>query len=267
VKVASVEYPAGIAASQKHDGVFYVIDKADVLARFYAFDRNGTERAHFTLQGVIRVNWEDIAVGPCPSGSCIYLADTGDPTQSRTDYIVYRVPEPSTLSTDEALASGEALHFVYPDGNREASALTVHPTTRVISVITREKSSVSKARIYEFPQNPMVATTSTLFKRGEIAPVDELVPISGADVHPEGLGVLVRAGTGLLFYPMTPKQSVAEALSSTQSAQPVPCPLLIEDEDQAEAVAWLKDGDGYVTLGQGTNPSLNFNLCAPLAAP
>ena len=62
-----------------------------------ATDASVLER--FTLSNVGQWDWEDIATGPCPAGSCVYAGDIGgakDGGQVRgNDYNIFRVAEPT----------------------------------------------------------------------------------------------------------------------------------------------------------------------------
>ena len=39
--------------------------------RFFAIDAAGSPLATFTVSGASAVDWEDIARGPCPAGTCV----------------------------------------------------------------------------------------------------------------------------------------------------------------------------------------------------
>ena len=64
---------SGIAASRAHPGVFYAHNDSGDSARFFAFDASGNTIGEFVLQGITAVDWEDMALGPCPAGSCLFL--------------------------------------------------------------------------------------------------------------------------------------------------------------------------------------------------
>lgn len=52
-------------------------------------------------------DWEDIAVGPCGSTSCIYIADTGSTGTSD----VYRVEEPDFIYSDQILQNAKKITY------------------------------------------------------------------------------------------------------------------------------------------------------------
>lgn len=131
-------------------------------------------------------DWEDIAVGPCPTGSCIYAADTGlwrgqialgvDAPPRRTVAIttdqgkvvktpvstIWRTPEPLTSpaspngpAVERKILPTEAFHFVYPNGESfDAEAIMVHPRTGDIYVLTKAPLGGGTSEVFKFPSVP-----------------------------------------------------------------------------------------------------------------
>jgi len=109
----------------------------------------------------------------------------------------------------------------------------VHPTTGVITLVTKVKSGASG--IYEAPAHLVPGTTSVFVKAGTLAIPAGSPQVTAGSVHPSGRGVLLRTYSHLYFAPMRPEQSVAQAL-----AAPL-CTLPVAREEQGEAVAWLSE--------------------------
>jgi len=67
------------------------------------------------------VTGEDIAVGPCPSGSCIFVGDIGDNKLERSSYGIYRGHEafPSRRPS-KAPSRFDYFPFAYDDGPHNA---------------------------------------------------------------------------------------------------------------------------------------------------
>ena len=83
---------SGLAASRVHPGVLYAHNDSGDSARFFAMTLTGAPLGRFSLAGAVAHDIEDIAVGPCPQGSCVYLGDIGDNLTMRSDDTVYRIP-------------------------------------------------------------------------------------------------------------------------------------------------------------------------------
>ena len=54
----------------------------------------GAVTGQLRVTGAAVEDWEAIAVGPCGSGSCLYIGDIGDNDARRKRITIYRVPEP-----------------------------------------------------------------------------------------------------------------------------------------------------------------------------
>ena len=217
-------------------------------------DLAGVVLGSFDVEGASAVDWEDVARGPCRAVSCLFFADIGDNDEVRSSYTIYRVPEPEVLGEGRAVTA-DALPFQYPDGSHNAEAVLVDPLSGVVTIVTKVGSG--PAPIYELPMPLTPGTVVQALPAGFVAVPEGSEPITGGDVHPAGHGVLVRTYDRLLHYAKAPDQSVAAALAAR------PCEVPVADEMQGEAVAWLADGSGYVTMSEGEAEELHVVTCAP----
>jgi hypothetical protein len=245
---------SGIVASAIHPDVFYVHNDSGGDPAFYAIGADGQDLGTFDVDGAVAVDWEDIARGPCPAGSCLYLADIGDNDEERSTYILYRVSEPGSVGQDGTV-DADAFSFVYPDGSHNSETLLVHPDTGVVTIVTKVLAGNSSVYELELPSSPGAILTAT--KTGELAPPQGNVRFTGGDVHPASQGVLLRTYTNAFFYAALSGQSVAGALAGA------PCVVPVAGEVQGEAIAWTRSGEGYLTVSEGTNPDLHAVQCVP----
>lgn len=253
VSDAAILEASGIVASVAHEGIFYVHNDSGDTARFFAVDAAGDTRATFTLKGATAIDIEDIARGPCPAGTCLFLADIGDNTQNRANYVIYRVTEPSSVNAGDQELDVEALPIAYPDGSHNAEALLVDPATGAIAIVT--KVSAGPSQVFVSDAAPLANVTTTLVEKGSITLPGGSPRVTGGDVHPSGAGVLLRTYNDVFFYPAAVGEGLAEALLRA------PCPLAQVDEKQGEAIAWTRDGNGYITVSEGMFPALNAFAC------
>src|SRR5689334_14681170 len=63
---------SGLAPSHRHPGVLYMHNDSGDTARFFAMSEAAVGLGEFRVQAASAVDWEDIAVGPCPAGSCVF---------------------------------------------------------------------------------------------------------------------------------------------------------------------------------------------------
>src|SRR5207245_2694818 len=91
-----VKESSGIAASRAHPGVLWTHNDSGDDAYVYATDLAGADRGVVRIRGARAVDWEDIALGPCPTqrAACLYIADTGDNEMTRKSVVIYAMAEP-----------------------------------------------------------------------------------------------------------------------------------------------------------------------------
>jgi hypothetical protein len=252
----NIKENSGLVASAVHADVFYAHNDSGDGPRFFAVSAAGGDLGTFTIADAEARDWEDIARGPCEGGrgSCLYLGDFGDNFEKRDDCVIYRVAEPQELGPGDKQLQAERIPFAYPDGRHNAETLLVHPDSGVLTIVT--KVAFGNSTVFEFPMPLTPGQRMTLKQTAAVSPGEGSPRYTGGDVHPRGSGVLLRTYTSLFFYPMRAGQSVADALAGSACAVPD------ADEEQGEAVAWLRSGGGYATLSEGTAQKLNVVECA-----
>lgn len=251
-----VKEASGLAASAAHPGVLYTHNDSGDGPRFFAMTQSGADLGAFDVSGAEAIDWEDIALGPCApgaAGKCIYLADTGDNKRHRSTYVIYRVAEPASLEGASRTVTPEVLTFVYPDGPHDAESLLVHPTTGVVTIVTKVKEGSSP--IYELPMPLTPGRPMTAVRVGEVSPPRGSPRFTAGAVHPQAKGVLLRTYTNVFYYAMGPGQTAAQAVMGA------PCELPAASEEQGEAIEWLPAGNGYVTTSEGKGSALNVVTC------
>ena len=251
---------SGLAASHLHPGVLYTHNDSGDEARFFAMDVGGAALGEFRLTGATAVDWEDVAVGPCPQGSCVYLADVGDNPLVRQGYVVYRVAEPAVSaagSVGVVTVEWERLPFRYPDGAaRNSETLLVHPLSGEVYVVTKRGIGLP-SEVYRLPMPLTPEVEVSLVKVADL-PVPEVsdLPLTGGDIHPCGASVLLRMYGRAVRLDVPSGQPFEAAFTAT----PVTVPTA--GELQGEAIAWSSDGRAYYTASEGTAPLLSVVRCA-----
>ncbi|NUO50744.1 MAG: hypothetical protein HOV80_17980 [Polyangiaceae bacterium] len=251
---AQILEASGLVTSAAHKGAFYAHNDSGDTARFFAFGAKGQDLGTYVLTGASAIDWEDMARGPCadPSKSCLYFGDVGDNQEQRASYTIYRVEEPKQLAAGETKVSFETLGFTYPDGSHNSETILVHPTTGVVTVVTKDRGETNA---YEMPMPLRPGATVTLTGPQPVV-VNGLVPlVTAGDVHPDGTSVLLRTYTSVFFYPIGPGQTVSQALGKT------PCELPAPMEQQGESIAWDRQGNAFFTLSEGASQTVHRVSC------
>jgi hypothetical protein len=248
---------SGIAASAANSGVLYVHNDRD-QPEFFAINDRGVLLGTFAVQGATVMDIEDIAVGPCPQGSCVYLADLGDNVTPREEYQVVRVAEPTVDATQpgsDAALDSETLTFSYPDGTHNAESLLIDHATQNLYVVTKEAAGVASA-VYRLPATFGAASTAATKVADLSIPGPNDTPATAADAHPCGLAFLLRTNNTLYEFRISEGESFEALFLATPNILP------FGDEQQGEAVAYSSNGLSYFTTSEGTNPPIHRVDCA-----
>ncbi len=233
---AGVEEASGVAASRSWPGVFWTHNDSGGDPVVIGVRSDGTAAARVEVKGAKNRDWEDVSVGPCDSGSCLYIADTGDNDEKRDDAALYRAPEPREGATS---VTAERFPLRYPDGARDAEALFVLPTGQPFLVTKGRHSAVE---LYRYPLPLRAAETVTL-ERVAVIDADgregeDLV--TSASASPSGRWVAIRTYKSLSFY-----DTAALLGGDTRPARVVD--LTPVGEPQGEGVALFDDGRVVLT--------------------
>jgi hypothetical protein len=233
---------SGLAVSRRFPGVFWTHNDSGDKPRFFAVDGTGGLLGTWDVSGAEAVDWEDLDLGPCPgeasaasaSGSCLYLADTGDNGRDRDTLTVYVVAEPDPADSARTVTPLGRLRFSYPDERHDVEALAVHPDGDVVLVT---KGRTPRILLYRLPAAEVAAAvradTPIRLAPGSTLPI---VPdrglgrlVTGASFDPSGATLAVRTYTEIFFFPWP--------LPAEPGADPASC-FVGRMEPQGEAVAW-----------------------------
>ncbi len=250
----SLSEASGLAASFINPGIYWTHNDSGNPPLVFAIQTTGEIVATFEVKGAFNVDWEDIAIGPCPDGcSCLFVADMGDNLLVRPIKTIYRVPEPLLGEAESETEMATEMTFSYPDGRHDAETLLVDPHTGDIYVVTKVEDGHSK--VYRFPE-PDPAEYPVVLE--EVASI-ELVGDSsssllatGGSVAADGGRLVVRALDHAQEYLVPAGQPLAAAFGASPSWIPLPA------SSQGEGISYKPDGMGWITVSE--------NLPAPVYA-
>jgi hypothetical protein len=224
--VRDIPEASGLAVSRRNPGVIWSHNDSGNDAVLFALDPSGTVLGRVLVPVHLR-DWEDISVGHCGSGSCLYLADIGDNRFSRREIQIYRVPEPTPNDTESAPA--EAFTAAYDDGPHNAEAAFVIGSD--IFVITRDRTARLYRSIPAFPNRGEL----NLQRIGQLG----LEAVTDAEATPDEKSVVVRTSHEAVFYK-------AEDLMRGDNVPYLRIPIDGLRESQGEGVA--VDANGMLYL-------------------
>ena len=197
IRVPELPEASGVIASRRTPGLFWAHNDSGDPAIF-ALDERGAVKGRVRVAGAQVDDWEDIAIGACPRGLCLYVGDIGDNSGKRERITVYRVPEPAPgdASTDTV----EVFDATYPDGAHDAEALFVTSDADVFIVTKGDPGPVA---LYRFPRPLDTKRPMQLQRVGEPLAARKVDPKdrpTAADVSQDGEWVAVRTTHHVTFY-------------------------------------------------------------------
>ena len=242
---------SGIAVSRQHEERIWAHNDSGGSARLHLIDQDvGADLGAWPLTDAGAFDWEDMAIYSSPAGEhFLYAADFGDNFRLRGDIRIYRAPEPSDLSTPEALES-DTFIFTYPEGASDAESFVIDPSSGDFIVITKTAAD-TPAAVLHAPADTPPDTATELEHIGELDLSDLNATATAADMTTDGRVIGVRTYGEVLLWDREVGESIGDALASA------PCVAPSAKEQQGEALAFLADGTGYVTISEGVNPPIN----------
>ena len=209
----------------------------------FALDTNGSVTDRLRLAGANVEDWEAMAVGPCPAGSCIYIADIGDNDADRQRITLYRFTEPGTAVRSATVT--DIFHATYPDGRHDAESLLLSQDGRVHVVTKGERGPVS---VYRFPKELRAGATVQLERIGKAREANTKDDrITDGATSPDGVWTVLRTNNTLVFH------RTAELMAGNWRGSGN-TDLSRLGEPQGEAVAISADGTIYLA-GEGGGKS------------
>jgi hypothetical protein len=194
VPLAGLAEASGLASSRRVPGRLWTHNDSGQPILF-ALDSRGAVTGQLQVSGATVQDWEGIAVGPCGSGSCVYIGDIGDNEAGRTRITIYRVPEPEKPGGTAAVS--DVFHATYPDGAHDAEAL-LFAGDRLYIVTKGETGPVA---LYRFPTQLQAGATMKLERvGGPSAKPDADSRITDGSASPDGQWVVLRSRSALTFY-------------------------------------------------------------------
>ncbi|MCO5935816.1 hypothetical protein NAF17_09695 [Mucilaginibacter sp. RB4R14] len=243
---------SGLAASAINPDIYYAHNDSGDTSRFFAITADGKLKTTIYFSGDKKEPFgvrdcEDIAVGPGPlkGKSYVYIGDIGDNSAIRKFITVYRAEERKTWGTNSlAQTVPVPLNLKYPDGAKDAEAITIDPIEKLLYIITKRGDSVG---VYTSPLTYKANDTITLTFRGRLffSGIKPFKWITAADVTADGKQILVKSYEKVYYWQRQANQPIWQALKTT------PKELVYKQEKQGEAIAFTRDGNGYYTTSEG----------------
>ena len=254
---------SGAVASTRESGVFWSQNDSGNDATLFAYDSLGEPRGMVRVQNARNTDWEALALGPCESGSCVFIGDVGDNKAARPDVQVWRIPEQSISQTVSEAPT--LLRIKYPGGARDVEAMWVAPDTSVWFATKRPSRDANGAlRPSQLYRVPAAAWAS-----GEVATAaltDSLPIVPGTSVSRDwvtdaALSAVTTDGRRRLAILTYGSVYVfdADPVTGRPGAQVARC-AVPSGKRYAEGITWLPDGR-LILVNEGRGATLYFGRC------
>lgn len=258
VSDSALDEISGIAASRRRDDVLWAIDDSGNPARLYALSKRGRRLGTFEIEGVDKVDWEDMASFELDGERYLLIADTGDNGGIRKLLQIHIFREPDDADTDGTLKPAWSIDFRWPDGARDCEAVAVDAEQNEIILISKKRQP---PQVFTLPLRPRgngpkietaalsgtlagVPQASARERRDNPAVARLRSQVTAADIAPQRDAIAVLTYDNLLVYQRKPEQSWPQALASA------PDIVRLRFLPQAEAVAWSHGGGGIYATGE-----------------
>lgn len=246
--VAALPEASGVVASRRHPGVFWAHNDSGNRPELFALRADGTILRTYRV-GAPNVDWEDIA---CDDAGHLYLGDIGNNGGRLPIRVIHELDEPDPLkapATDEPLRTNRSWFYTFGPGSTrfDAEALVIDGRRAVLISKRRDRRAAEL-----FAVGLEAAAPLTRPVRPELigALPDEVEPVTGADLSPDGRLLAVCSTTAVRVY-HRPAPGETWSLAAT-------VPHTIRG---AEGIAW--DGRDLVIVAE--NDAM-YRLTPPLAS-
>ncbi len=258
-----LEEASGVVRSTREPGVFWSQNDRGNKAMLFAYDSTGASRGTVIVDGAENTDWEALAVGPCPSGSCVYVGDVGDNFAARPFVTVLRMPEP--LASLARSNSPERVKIAYPEGATDVEAMWVAPDTSIWFATKRPRADsarrIGRSRVYRVPPGAWGSDRVVVAQLIDSLPIvpgatdsrNWITDAALSTVRANGRRELVILTYGSVYV------FDADPVTGRPAAQLSRCAVPAKEKN-AEGVTWLADGR-LLLVNEGRGSRLYTGRC------
>ena len=256
---AALVEASGITRDPRRADVLWLHNDSGHRPSLYAIDLAGKLIGVASLADVPAVDLEDMAIGRCGSGWCVFLGDIGDNIGIRPFVTVYRLPLPELpraaagdVAGDlelPAIAPETAFTFRYPDGSRDAESLVIDDERGELVILSKGRSGEAGVYSAPLPTAGYESGVAMPLTFHGVLPVPTPEGIShqttAADLSPDGGLLAVRTYVSLYFFDWR------GAAAFDPEVDPYAVSLRSIDEPQGEGVTFALEGTQVYLASEG----------------
>ena len=226
---------SGVTRSSTQRGVLFTINDSGNPPEIFAIDSSGRPLGRWLVPGAGNRDWEALASGPCPAGTCFYIGDIGDNLERRPRIVIYRVRIPGLQVFRGAADTGplnlDSALVRYPDGAHDAEAMWVGDAGDVLIVSKGRNGGV---RLYRVPASAFGRAQPVTAVLVQPVPIESSWffgrLVTDAARSPDGRRVALRTYSEIYLFPL---------LNGGRLAEPAIVCNIAGLEPQGEGIVWL----------------------------
>ena len=197
VKLPGLPEASGITASRRTPGRFWAHNDSG-QPELFALDARGTVTGRVRVEGATVQDWEAVAIGPCPEGSCVYVGDIGNNEGKRRSITIYRMPEPDRA--EGSVAVRDTFEARYPGDSQDAETLIVTPKGEMLIVTKGETGPVAIFKVPAQAKSGTVAKLEAVGKPRQPHKPERDARITDGAISPSGARIALRTARAILFF-------------------------------------------------------------------
>lgn len=252
VPAGELNEASGLEASTAFPGRLYHHNDSGDSFRFFISGAKGEDLRSVAVKGAKPDDLEDMTLGPCDDGTCLYLADTGDNGANRSEVAFTLVREKADFAEEETPL--RVVRARYPDGPQNVEAVAVHPGGDLF-VVTKpadaQMTTPGAARVYRLSAGQLRETEGVqVFRKVGELDLPKLLPDlpffgwipTGLDISSDGRRAVLLTYMAVVELGFDLTAGLPETLKAGENVSIFTAPPL----DQQEAIAWLPDDAGFL---------------------
>ncbi len=223
---------SGVAVSRRYPGTLWTLNDSGNDPLLFATDTLGRNLGVLAVPGTSNRDWEAIALGPCETRDCLYIADTGNNRRNFDTSTIYRLEEPGLPLDVSSRPRVETLEFRFPKGTPDVEAAFVDGTGAIYLI---SKSRGSLPAVYRLAPESWTDDEHATAELVDRLPIDTSSlgsRVTDAALSPSGRTVAVRTYLAIYLFGHTPAGRL-EPLGVACSAAGL--------QLQGEGISWLDD--------------------------
>lgn len=170
----------------------------------FCFDTTGALLRTLLIANATNVDWEELAVD---DQGRVYINDAGNNRNDRTDLVIYRIPNPETITEDQVNA--QAINFIFEDQyqfpppetnlNFDIEAMIWKNDSLFLFTKNRSSPQTGYCKMYSVPAHPGIYT-ARLIDSVYLGETNHEARVTAADYNPQTGELLLLTRTKIVSF-------------------------------------------------------------------